>query len=136
MSRGVQTKSESMYGNRYSPYESQKSRDMSSWCSLYKLDPQRHLLKDGLKFSRIIDRCECYLYPEPAFVVFIELSELLKIGDTLTDEHGNEFAVDSFVHMQFSEIPDWYPSVFPMVITGERYEIGEYLAKQYRSVAF
>ena len=128
MSRGVQTKSESMYGNRYSPYESQKSRDMSSWCSLYKLDPRRHLLKDGLKFSRIIDRCEYYLYPEPAFVVFIELSELLKIGDTLTDEHGNEFAVDSFVHMQFSEIPDWYPTVFPMVITGNSYEIGEYLA--------
>ena len=130
MSRGVHTKSESMYGNRYSPYASKKSRDMSSWCSLYKLDPQRHLIKDGLRFSRIIDRCEYYLYPEPAFVVFMELSELLKIGDTLTDEHGNEFAVDSFVHMQFSEIPDWYPSVFPMVITGDSYEIGEYLAKR------
>ena len=135
MSRGVQTKSERMYGNRYSPYESQKSRDMNSWCSLYKLDPQRHLLKDGLKFSRIIDRCEYYLYPEPACVVFMELIELLKIGDTLTDEHGNQFAVDSFVHMQFSEIPDWYPTVFPMVITGDSYEIGEYLAKQHSSVA-
>ena len=130
MSRGMHTKSESIYGNRYSPYESKKSRDMSSWCSLYKRDPQRHFLKDGLKFSRIIDRYEYYLYPEPAFVVFMELRELLKIGDTLTDEHGNEFAVDSFVHMQFSEIPDWYPSVFPLVITGNSYEIGEYLAKR------
>lgn len=132
MSRGVQTKTEQVYGNRYSPYESKKSCDMTAWYKLYKLDPQRHLLKDGLKFSRIIDRCEFYQFPEPAFVVFMELSELLKIGDTLTDEHGNEFAVDSFFHMQFSEIPDWYPSVFPMVITGDSYEIGEYLAKQIR----
>ena len=130
MSRGVQTKSERMYGNRYSPYESQKSRDMSSWCRLYKLDPQRHLLKDGLKFSRIIDRCEYYYYPEPAFLVFLELSELLKIGDTLTDERGNEFTVDSFVHMHFSKLPEWYPTVFPMVITGGSYEIGEYLGRK------
>ncbi len=130
MSKGIHAKIEQVYGNRYSPYENEKSRDMTAWYKLYKLDPHRHLLKDGVNFKRIIDRCEYYLYPEPAFLVFMELSELLKLGDTLTDEHGNEFMVDNFVHMQFPEIPEWYPAVFPMVITGDSYEIGEYLAKQ------
>ena len=46
----------------------------------------------------------------------------------LIDENSNAFRVRNFEHIRLiGDIPEWYFKTPPMVITGDSWEIGNYL---------
>ncbi len=108
MSRKNKKESETVLSNLYSPYFDIEHNTMDDWFPLYESDDNRatHLV-------RIENICD------------------LKINDVLVDETGREFVFMSCEMLRFSgEIPEWYFKTSGLVVKGNDYSIGEYLAKK------
>lgn len=130
MSRKKQ-KHKSIFGNFYSPYMTEEKTNMDSWYyEGYKNDPDKRIVIGEKVFSKIIFRCEFYRGEPYSLEVFIDPPEPLRIGDVLVDEKGNEYTLKSVEMIRFTTIPEWYPRIAPLVISGTTYDIGEYLAKR------
>lgn len=104
--------------------------NIDSWYEAYKKDPNSAFFKDDRLYSKIIFRCEFYRREAYSLMVFIEPIEKLSLEDVLNDEKGNEYIVTGFEMLRFAHVPEWYPRISPMIITGNTYDIGNYLSKK------
>ena len=117
-------------GNFYSPYQA-CGDDMKAWFDAYKNDLEKIIEIDGKVYSKIIHRCEFYIYDDFTMLVDFEPREELRIGDMLVDENGQEFSIKAFEMFRYAgEIPEWAFKIISMAITGKDYSIGNYLAKK------
>jgi len=118
-------------GNFYSPYDNDKEDTMTDWYEAYQSDPDKFLVINGRSYSKIIHRCEFYIYDTPTLLVSFESAEGLCVGDVLIDEHGREFVIKAFEMIRFAgNVPAWYLKVSNIAIQGKDYSIGEYLSKK------
>lgn len=127
-------KHKSVFGEFYSPYMTNEKTNMDSWYEDYKNDPDKLITINGLQYSKIIFRCQFYREEDYSLNVLIDPPETLEPKDILVDENGNEFVIKGFEMIRFSTIPEWYPRITPMLITGQTYDIGNYLAKKTRQL--
>lgn len=117
-------------GNFYSPYQ-EYDDDMKAWFDAYKNDSEKIIEIDGKVYSKIIHRCEIYIYYDFTILVAFEPRDELRIGDMLVDENGQEFRIKSFEMFRYAgEIPEWTFKISSIAIIGEEYSIGDYLAKK------
>ena len=126
-------KNKSLFGKFYSPYMAGDKVSMDAWYEDYKMDPTKTVTIGGMVYSKVIFRCEFYGThgtKEYTFIVLVDVFTPIKTGDTLVDEHGNEFVVEGFEMIRYNPIPEWYPRIVPMRIAGTTYDIGERLAKK------
>lgn len=119
----------SFFGNFYSPYMTEEKTNMDSWYEDYKTDPDKTLSIDGALYSKIIYRCKFYNKNPYSLIVFIDSIENLYLEDILIDEKGNEYIIKGFEMIRFTKVPEWYPRIAPIQITGTTYNIGNYLTK-------
>ena len=128
---GISRKKTKKYltGNHYSPYESDKNRNMNEWYTAYLSDSKRMYKQDGLTYTKIIYRFDFYQNSEYEKIVFIETPEPIKIGNILSDEQNREFVVSGFdMHIRFIDnIPEWFLKVIPIRVIGKTNFIGDYL---------
>lgn len=116
-------------GNFYSPY-SESGDDMSVCFKQYMIDSDKFMEYENKLFSKIIYRCEFYIYDDCTFLVSFEPRESLKIGDILVDEFGNNFTIRAFEMFRWVEdIPEWANKILSIAVTGQNYTIGNYIAK-------
>ena len=120
----------SLFGNLYSPYMTAEKTNMDSWYEDYKNDSEKTISIDGSVYSKIIYRCEFYNKSPHSLIVFIDPFENLHLKDILIDEKGNEYTIKGFEMIRFTKVPEWYPRITPIQITGTTYNIGNYLTKK------
>jgi len=97
----------------------------------YLNDKSRYLDLNGYTYSKIIERSEFHVYPGFSLLIIYEPLENVQIGDILMDEKGREFTIEHFDMMRFGwGIPQWAYKLIPICISGESYDIGEYLCKK------
>ena len=124
-------KKKTLLGNFYSPYAVTAEDTMTDWYEAYQSDLDKHLVRKGMTYSKIIHSCEVYAYDTPTLLVSFEPTEALRVGDILIDEIGREFVIKAFEMIRFSgNIPEWYLKVSNIAIQGKDYSIGEYLSKK------
>ncbi len=118
-------------GEFKSPYSVNTDDTMAEWFEAYKADPDKFLVLEDRKYSKIIHSCEFYAYEGPHLLVAFEPLEALRIGDVLLDEEGREFTVTAFEFLRFAgKIPEWYMEIPKAAIRGKDYAIGSYLRKK------
>ena len=123
-------KNRKSFGNFYSPYSNNGS-EMSAWFNSYISDPDRFIEIDNQIFSKIIFKCEFYIYDDCTLLVLFEPREELKIEDVLVDEFGNEFKIKAFEMFRWAgTVPEWAYKVHSIAISGNDYIIGNYLSKK------
>lgn len=123
-------KTKKTLGNFYSPYL-KDGEDMNVWFEAYKNDAEKLIEIDGKVYTKIIHRCEFYIYEDFTLLIAFEPQENLCVGDVLVDELGHEFKIKAFEMFRFAgKIPDWAFKIFSMSITGQDYTIGNYIAKK------
>lgn len=111
-------------GNFYSPYL-ESGDEMSAWFNRYMIDSDKFIEIDNKLFSKIIHRCEFYIYDDCTLLVSFEPRESLKIGDILVDEFGNTFTIKAFEMFRWTgNVPEWAYKVHSIAITGQDYTIG------------
>ncbi|MBQ9913517.1 MAG: hypothetical protein IJO73_04745 [Clostridia bacterium] len=124
-------KTEFTFRNIRSPYRIEGSDDsINDYYQRYLQDEEAIIEIDGLTYYKIIELCE-FRIREARALVLLDYSMNLKTGDLLVDEKGNEFNVMSFEMIKFCSdtFPEWYLKINQVVIDGDPYSMGEYLAK-------
>ena len=117
-------------GNFYSPYL-KDGENMTVWFEVYKNDTEKLIEIDGKVYTKIIHRCEFYIYKDFTLLIAFEPQENLCVGDVLVDELGHEFKIKAFEMFRFAgKVPDWASKISSMSITGQDYTIGNYIAKK------
>ena len=101
------------------------------YVDIYKNNSEKIIEIDGKFYSKIIHRCELYIYDDFTMLVGIEPQDELRIGDIIVDENRQEFSIKAFEMFRYvGEIPEWAFKISSMVIVGQDYSIGNYLAKK------
>lgn len=118
------------FGKSFSPYMTEEKIDINSWYEEFKNDPDKTTILNGCVYNKIIFRCEFYIAEPCSMIVFIDSPDILRLEDILMDENGNEYVIKGFEMFRFSQIPEWYPRITPMLIQGSTYNIGRYLTKK------
>lgn len=85
---------------------------------------------DGLTYYKIIDLHE-FRIRDASIMVCIDNKIDLKIGDKVIDENGTIYNVKSFEmrRMSYDVFPDWYFKINYVILDGNPYKMGFYLAK-------
>lgn len=124
-------KTEFTFRNIRSPYRIEGSDDsINDYYQRYLQDEEALIEIDGLTYYKVIDLCEFSLKEATALVI-LDCKMNLTVGDVLTDEKGNKFNLISFELLKFCNgvFPEWYLKINQVVIDGDPYSMGEYLAK-------
>lgn len=114
--------------------------------SSYDTDKQNHNLIDfyrrylqdkvatreinGLIYYKIIDLYE-FRRKKSSIMTLLDTRMHLQIGDILVDENKSKYTVIAFEmpHIPYDIFPDWYLKINFVILDGDPYQIGEYLAK-------
>ena len=85
---------------------------------------------DGLIYYKIIDLYE-FGRKKSSIMALLDTRMHLKIGDILVDENKSKYTVIAFEmpHIPCDIFPDWYLKINFVILDGNPYQIGEYLAK-------
>lgn len=119
-----------LFGKFHSPYIENDQSTIDDCYYAYKQDPLGIIEMDGHVYSKIISHCRFYGYEDYSYHIIWEPHNTIRRNDVLVDENGNRFSVRSFEMIRFlGEIPQWYLKALPIVITGDCWDIGNYLAK-------
>ena len=120
-----------LLGEFQSSYASDTNDTVLHWLKAYKADPDKFLVLEDRKYSRIIHSCAFYAYEGTHLLVAFEPLEALRTGNVLVDEEGREFIVKSFEEIRFAgQFPAWYADIPKIVVQGKDYTIGSYLRKR------
>ena len=115
-------------GNFYSPYRD-NGDNMEAWYKTYMNDAEKTIEIDGRVYSKIIHRCEFYIYNDYVLLITFEPNKNWCVGDILVDECGREFELMSVEMVRYSSpIPDWAFKIISIAIKGQDYSIGNYIA--------
>ncbi len=101
-----------------------------AWYREYKNDPQKSITIASKTYFKIIYRCPYQSNAAFSWMVLVYIPGTFRIDDTLVDETGNEFTIKSIPMFHFTTIPEWYPTLSPLIIVGKTENIGIYFAKK------
>lgn len=124
-------KQEITFRNIRSPYKIEGLSDSTNdFYQRYLQDEETIIELDGLTYYKVIDLCE-FRIKEATALVTLDFRMELRVGDVLVDEKGHKFNVISFEMIKFCSdvFPEWYLKINPVVVDGDPYSMGEYLAK-------
>ena len=85
---------------------------------------------NGLIYYKIIDLYELRR-KKSSIMALLDTRMHLQIGDILVDENKSKYTVIAFEmpHIPIDVFPDWYLKISFVVLDGNPYQIGNYLAK-------
>lgn len=113
-----------------SPY---KVRNTDTWNDIYQRyteDNDKIFEKDELTYYRIIE-CREFKINSMSMLVTLDYKMNLKVNDKLIDENGVTYDIKGFEMFRISidEFPEWYSKVTFVLLDGNPYGIGYYLAR-------
>lgn len=114
-----------------SPYKIESSEhSINDLYQKYLQDKEATIEINGLTYYRIIDLYE-FRIRNASTIAVLDNKMNLKIGDVLTDENGQIYNIISFEMFRISSavFPEWYLKISFVVLDGDPYKIGNYLAK-------
>ena len=114
-------------------YEPYRFADNDTFDDMLK----RYINDDNMSFQKELVYYRAFQIIRTTFkghrlIVALRNQIALKIGDTVIDDHENEYVVKGFEMMRLvsGTFPEWYKIISFVVLQGTTENVGEYFAKQ------
>ena len=92
----------------YSPYSQNNDEDISVLYDEYRKDKNAVVSIEDKTYYRAIQIFSITIRKEK-LIALLDISMKLRVGDTIIDDNGNEYAVKGFAMLSFRcAVPDWY----------------------------
>lgn len=107
-----------------------QNSDFNELYQKYLQDKEATREINGLPYYKIIDLYE-FRRKNSSTMVLLDSKIKIQIGDVLADENGKTYKVLAFEmpYIPIDIFPDWYLKICFVVLDGNPYQIGNYLAK-------
>ena len=116
----------------YSPYSQNNDEDISVLYDEYRKDKNAVVSIEDKTYYRAIQIFSITIRKEK-LIALLDISMKLRVGDTIIDDNGNEYAVKGFAMLSFRcAVPDWYTKTAFVELSGGHENIGHYFAKMQR----
>ncbi len=113
----------------YSPYSQNNDEDISVLYDEYRKDKNAVVSIEDKTYHRAIQIFSITIRKEK-LIALLDISMKLRVGDTIIDDNGNEYAVKGFAMLSFRcAVPDWYTKTAFVELSGGHENIGHYFAK-------
>lgn len=113
----------------YSPYSQNNDEDISVLYDEYRKDKNAVVSIEDKTYYRAIQIFSITIRKEK-LIALLDISMKLRVGDTIIDDNGNEYAVKGFAMLSFRcAVPDWYTKTAFVELSGGQENIGHYFAK-------
>lgn len=113
----------------YSPYSQNNDEDISVLYDEYRKDKNAVVSIEDKTYYRAIQIFSITIRKEK-LIALLDISMKLRVGDTIIDDKGNEYAVKGFAMLSFRcAVPDWYTKTAFVELSGGHENIGHYFAK-------
>ncbi len=113
----------------YSPYSQNDDEDISVLYDEYRKDKNAVVSIEDKTYYRAIQIFSITIRKEK-LIALLDISMKLRVGDTIIDDNGNEYAVKGFAMLSFRcAVPDWYTKTAFVELSGGHENIGHYFAK-------
>lgn len=113
----------------YSPYSQNNDEDISVLYDEYRKDKNAVVSIEDKTYYRAIQIFSITIRKEK-LIALLDISMKLRVGDTIIDDNGNEYAVKGFAMLSFRcDVPDWYTKTAFVELSGGHENIGHYFAK-------
>lgn len=113
----------------YSPYSQNNDEDISVLYDEYRKDKNAVVSIEDKTYYRAIQIISITIRKEK-LIALLDISMKLRVGDTIIDDNGNEYAVKGFAMLSFRcAVPDWYTKTAFVELSGGHENIGHYFAK-------
>ena len=113
----------------YSPYSQNNDEDISVLYDEYRKDKNAVVSIEDKTYYRAIQIFSITIRKEK-LIALLDISMKLRVGDTIIDDNGNEYAVKGFAMLSFRcAVPDWYTKTAFVELSGGHENIGHYFAK-------
>lgn len=113
----------------YSPYSQNNDEDISVLYDEYRKDKNAVVSIEDKTYYRAIQIFSITIRKEK-LIALLDISMKLRVGDTIIDDNGNEYAVKGFAMLSFRcAVPDWYTKTAFVELSGGHENIGRYFAK-------
>lgn len=113
----------------YSPYSQNNDEDISVLYDEYRKDKNAVVSIEDKTYYRAIQIFSITIRKEK-LIALLDISMKLRVGDTIIDDNGNEYAVKGFAMLSFRcAVPDWYTKTSFVELSGGHENIGHYFAK-------
>ena len=113
----------------YSPYSQNNDEDISVLYDEYRKDKNAVVSIEDKTYYRAIQIFSITIRKEK-LIALLDISMKLRVGDTIIDDNGKEYAVKGFAMLSFRcAVPDWYTKTAFVELSGGHENIGHYFAK-------
>ena len=113
----------------YSPYSQNNDEDISVLYDEYRKDKNAVVSIEDKTYYRAIQIFSITIRKEK-LIALLDISMKLRVGDTIIDDNGNEYAVKGFAMLSFRcAVPDWYTKTAFVELSGGHCNFGHYFAK-------